>query len=676
MASLDGFLMRAARLPRLASDVGRASALGSELLKEAVELLPQHVERSTEIAMAVGRVGSLAEPTLVKRFAEAYQQLLSKRLPESQSFSKAQAREALAAYVAIEGLGCGAASSLASQASTAAELLEGHELAAALARLAATRSSAPLSQIRDLNASAEDVAVALQKGLLKKGKCLSALSAQDLCNAVVGLARSPLIVPDAVAAIATAARGRCSELRFRSLLDFSRAVGELMAAINGHQRQQVADCLAETFPILASEVQRSFQDGEPDKVGLCLSGLVRIAATLPDEGSEAASFVREVISPSAENILLVCQDDGLEFFEVAAPLLQLEGGEAWTKLLQYLALEGLQKLPDSQESISRLVSILEWAASKDGHISCPPFFDFAVQELSQRMGGALATPADVRKAAKLLMFVHLERPDLLPASAAAIAKTSLMVQPTDLPEVALSLSAMAGLYLRIASLGTSTADVQKHKANESNDDTAVLAGSLEVLSQTAQGLLGPTNSQSDAAFLALSAFAQACRHGNDSDPVRRRVVLSGVQLLDALCQAWTTAWNEKPELLSLQQAHIFVTCVRTFCIGKGAPAPPPSTLQVLDVVLQSITAANHKDARLCLAVLPEIHGDPICPPLLKSLLEAQGVKGEKGGEGAEGGLRQTDQQPGARERLRASMASGSVASQSPQGGFLRRIFGF
>ena len=93
MASLDSFLMRAARLPRLASDVGRASA-SSELLKEAVELLPQHVERSTEIAMAVGRMCSLAEPTSVKRFAEAYQQLLSKRLPESQSFSKAQAREA------------------------------------------------------------------------------------------------------------------------------------------------------------------------------------------------------------------------------------------------------------------------------------------------------------------------------------------------------------------------------------------------------------------------------------------------------------------------------------------------------------------------------------------------------------------------------------------------------
>ena len=98
----------------------------------------------------------------------------------------------------------------------------------------------------------------------------------------------------------------------------------------------------------------------------------------------------------------------------------------------------------------------------------------------------------------------------------------------------------------------------------------------------------------------------------------------------------------------------------------------------LDVVLQSITAAKHKDARLCLAVLQEMHGDPICPPLLKSLLEAQGVKGEKGeGEGAEGGLRgQTGQQmSSAQERLRASMASGNVTSQSPQGVF-RRIFGF
>ena len=104
------------------------------------------------------------------------------------------------------------------------------------------------------------------------------------------------------------------------------------------------------------------------------------------------------------------------------------------------------------------------------------------------------------------MFVHLERPDLLPASAAAIAKTSLMVQPTDLPEVALSLSAMAGLYLRIASLGTSTADVQKHKANESNDDTAVLAGSLEVLSPNSSRSFGSNELTKRCRLLSAVSF--------------------------------------------------------------------------------------------------------------------------------------------------------------------------
>ena len=555
---------------------------------------------------------------------------------------------------------------MASRAADAAELLEPHELTAALARLAAARSSTGPRHPKD----GEDVAVALQKGLLKKNESLHALSAQDLCNAVVGMARSPVLLPDAAAAIATAACGRCGELRsFRSMLDFSRALGEVMGAVEGHQRQQVAQCLVGSFPVLALEVQSSFHSVEPDRVGLCLSGLARIAATLPNEGSEATNFVTEVLSPSADSILLACQKD-LQFLEVGAPLLQLEAGEAWTKLLRYLALEGLQKLPDSQDSTARLISILEWVVSKEGHIACPPFFDFAVQELSTRIG-AFATARDVRKAAKLLMSVHLERPDLLPASAAAIAKTSIMVQPEELPEVALSLSAIAGLYLRVAPLvGVSKDDVGKK--NKGNDEIDLLAQSFEMSSQTAEDLLSPTNSQSDAAFLALSAFAQACRHGDDSDPVRRRVVLSGMRLLDALCQAWTNSWSEKPELLSLQQAHIFVTCIRTFCIGKGAPPPPPSTLQVLEVVVQSIAAANHKDARLCLAVLNEIQGDPICPPLLKSLLEAQGVKGDLGTH-----VEQTGQTADARERLRASMASSASPNPGrPGGGFLRRIFGF
>lgn len=567
----------------------------------------------------------------------------------------------LAAYVAIEGLGHAPRAvslKMASKASMAAAMLEAPELTAALTRLAATRS-----QWRDSSngsaheAAAIDVTLALQKGLLKKCDALDELSAQDLCNAMVGLARSPMILPEAAAKIVAAARGRCSELQsFRSMLDFSRAIGELMSVLEGPQRQLAADCFAETFPHLISEAQKSFQNH--DSIGLCLSGLARIAAALPKESSETASFTREVISPFAETILLICQDEDLQFLEIAAPLLQLENGDAWVKLLRYLAMEGFQKLPDSQESTLRLISIIEWlasvASSQNGNVTtcCPPFFDFAIQELCQRISGLSqvpTAPAAVRRSAKVMSEVYLERPDLLPASAGVLARISILVSVVDLPEVALSLSAMASLYLRVASVGTSK-DISKD-----SDDITLLVRSLEVLSKTAQGLLSPTNSQSDAAFLALSAFAQASRH--DGVDARRRVVTSGVQLLDAMCQVWT---GSQAQALTLQQAHIFVTCLRTFCIGNGAPSPPRSSLQVLEVVVESIAAVDHKDARLCVAVLQEMHADPQCPPVLKSLLGAQGVHGEPALQ--------------ARERLRASMAEG-VAAQPAQGGFLRRIFG-
>lgn len=661
MASLDTFLMRAARLPRMIGGVPSPKhvAAAGELLCEAAALLPQHMDRSTEIAMAAGRLG-FADAKPVEHFAEAYQRLLNQKLPE-ENWSKTQAREVLAAYVAIEGLGHAPRAvslKMASKASMAAAMLEAPELTAALTRLAATRS-----QWRDSSngsaheAAAIDVTLALQKGLLKKCDALDELSAQDLCNAMVGLARSPMILPEAAAKIVAAARGRCSELQsFRSMLDFSRAIGELMSVLEGPQRQLAADCFAETFPHLISEAQKSFQNH--DSIGLCLSGLARIAAALPKESSETASFTREVISPFAETILLICQDEDLQFLEIAAPLLQLENGDAWVKLLRYLAMEGFQKLPDSQESTLRLISIIEWlasvASSQNGNVTtcCPPFFDFAIQELCQRISGLSqvpTAPAAVRRSAKVMSEVYLERPDLLPASAGVLARISILVSVVDLPEVALSLSAMASLYLRVASVGTSK-DISKD-----SDDITLLVRSLEVLSKTAQGLLSPTNSQSDAAFLALSAFAQASRH--DGVDARRRVVTSGVQLLDAMCQVWT---GSQAQALTLQQAHIFVTCLRTFCIGNGAPSPPRSSLQVLEVVVESIAAVDHKDARLCVAVLQEMHADPQCPPVLKSLLGAQGVHGEPALQ--------------ARERLRASMAEG-VAAQPAQGGFLRRIFG-
>ncbi len=94
MASLDTFLMRAARLPRMIGGVPSPKhvAAAGELLREAAALLPQHIDRSTEIAMAAGRLG-FADAKPVEHFAEAYQRLLSQKLPE-ENWSKTQAREA------------------------------------------------------------------------------------------------------------------------------------------------------------------------------------------------------------------------------------------------------------------------------------------------------------------------------------------------------------------------------------------------------------------------------------------------------------------------------------------------------------------------------------------------------------------------------------------------------
>ncbi|CAE7546081.1 unnamed protein product, partial [Symbiodinium pilosum] len=72
-------------------------------------------------------------------------------------------------------------------------------------------------------------------------------------------------------------------------------------------------------------------------VGLCLSGLARLAASLPPQSAEAAALVSQVIGPNAEGLLSQCQDEELVWLEVAGPLLRLEGQEAWASLLRQLA---------------------------------------------------------------------------------------------------------------------------------------------------------------------------------------------------------------------------------------------------------------------------------------------------------------------------------------------------
>eukprot|EP00439_Symbiodinium_sp_Y106_P025001 s1139_g3.t1 len=123
-----------------------------------------------------------------KEEARRYGEVVSERLPSPDAWTKVHAREALAAYIAMEGLGkaAGVATlSVASRAVEGSQLLEAQDLAAALARLAAARSAPPGGAIGSQashtahEAAAADVAMALQKAMAQRVETLKELSSQD-----------------------------------------------------------------------------------------------------------------------------------------------------------------------------------------------------------------------------------------------------------------------------------------------------------------------------------------------------------------------------------------------------------------------------------------------------------------------------------------------------------------
>ncbi|CAE7610192.1 unnamed protein product [Symbiodinium microadriaticum] len=518
--------------------------------------------------------------------------------------------------------------------------------------------------------------MALQKAMAERVETLKELSSQDLCNALVGLARSPLVLPDAAAAVAGTARGRAAELSPRSLWDFARALAELSAVLQGPQKQQVSSCLEATWPVLASSTEQTLRHELQDDLGLCLAGLARLAAALPPQSEEASSFVSHVLRPNAQGLLNHCQDEELRWLEMAGPLLRLEGQEAWISLLRQLALQSLPGLPRGEEMASRFVSILQWVASCDAQAACPPFFDFAFQELRHRVHEL--PQADIRRAAELFSQVHLERPDLLPSAASALARAAR--PPEELPEVALYLSTLAGLYSRVAALPKSE---EASSQEERRTALMALAEKLSGGAATVQELLTPSTVAHDATFLALSAFAQAvCRPVDDVPAARELVLQAGLRLFDSLCHTWSTDTEETGEpRFSPQHVHIFITALRSFCVGKGSASPPVSCLEVLQGVVQHTVASaadGDKEARLCLAVLQELATDPACPGSLKAILpglEANEVHSVQGGEpSGPGGT--------AQRRLRAAMAAspgsqgaGGFAREGQERGFLRRMFG-
>ncbi|CAE7808512.1 unnamed protein product [Symbiodinium sp. CCMP2592] len=358
---------------------------------------------------------------------------------------------------------------------------------------------------------------------------------------------------------------------------------------------------------------------------------------------------------------------------MAGPLLRLEGQEAWVSLLRQLALQSLPGLPRGEEMASRFISILQWVASCDAQAACPPFFDFAFQELAHRVHEL--PRADIRHAAELLSQVHLERPDLLPSVASALARA--VQPPEELPEVALYLSTLAALYSRVAALPKSE-EASSHE--ERQTALMALAEKLSGGAERVQDLLTPSTVAHDATFLALSAFAQAvCRPVDDAPAARELLLQAGLRLFDSLCQTWSSDGEEPGEpRFSPQHVHIFITALRSFCVGKGSASPPASCLDVLQgVVKHTVASAADKEARLCLAVLQELAADPACPGSLKAILpgkEANEVHSMQGGEpSGPGGT--------AQRRMRAAMAASpgsegaSFAREGQERGFLRRMFG-
>jgi len=207
-----------------------------------------------------------------------------------------------------------------------------------------------------------------------------------------------------------------------------------------------------------------------------------------------------------------------------------------------------------------------------------------------------------------------------------------------------------------------------------------LAEKLSGGAERVQDLLTPSTVAHDATFLALSAFAQAvCRPVDDVPAARELVLQAGLRLFDSLCQTWSSDREEPGEpLFSPQHVHIFITALRSFCVGKGSASPPASCLDVLQGVVQhTVASAADKEARLCLAVLQELAADPACPGSLKAILpgkEANEVHSMQGGEpSGPGGT--------AQRRMRAAMAASpgsegaGFAREGQERGFLRRMFG-
>eukprot|EP00928_Gymnodinium_smaydae_P032715 TRINITY_DN23622_c0_g1_i1.p1 TRINITY_DN23622_c0_g1~~TRINITY_DN23622_c0_g1_i1.p1 ORF type:complete len:663 (-),score=178.04 TRINITY_DN23622_c0_g1_i1:63-2030(-) len=654
--------------------------------------------------MAVRRAGP-HDAELVAGFAGAFVRLARSRLPASGNQpTRAQAREALVSYVTARSLGDGAGAAAASLASSAAEgasVLDVPSVVPILGRLAAGET--PESGI-SFDSAAGKVSLALQKPLAN-ASVVSELNLADLRAAALGVARSPEVLPEAAEAIVAAIGERVTaaasaggaEMPPRDLLDLAWTIVELRNRVQ-ERRAACEAVLSQMWPCVAGAVERSFASAASSSA-VCLPGLARIAAALAPDDPAVRDFATVVLQPNAKPLLAFVREN-FEAFEPLSQLLRLAGKDVESSALQQVALEALPALPGGLAGAERLLVVAEWEAAvlarrSDGSEApaFAPFFDFALEELLQRISDL--SSKQLRRAAKLFAEVPLERPDLLSGAAAtlaqaAVARHSAGVKGSDhLSDIALNLSAFAALFIRLANQTSASKE-------DLNAIAAVFDADGEAVEAAVREASFTSRREIDAACLALSGFAQvACKAPETLDSsTQQRLLTSGVRLMDALCTAWTRSRIE----LAVPQAHILVTALRGFCARPGAPAPPLTAVELLRALVERAEAAPvaDRDAQLRLAMLRELRADPRCPEELRGLLPeplpeqttddtaaaaARGAAAAGGPAGGGGGG------SSAAGRMRAAMAAAGSAEPGAGGpsagaaqdggarGFLKRLFG-
>jgi hypothetical protein len=597
---LDEFLTTAARLARRRGG-GELTAFIRQrdtLLREAPSVLQKHPERAAEIAFGVQRVGPY-NAAQVAHFAAEFARIARGRLPgPGERLTRTQAHEALGAYLALHGLGEGATSAMAPLEAYAAEgaaVLNAPVLASALARLGSGPKGSTL------------VSRALQASFVTNPASLAALSLPDFVAVAGGVARAVEVLPDAAAAVLAAASSRFEEMPQDILLDLTWVVAELRSRVLEHHG--AADAfLKEAWLRIAGHLTEAVKVNAEGTHMHFIASLRRIAAALPSDSLALQSFGSVVLRPGLPVLTQSVADD-MDSLELVAPLVRIAGddGSGWAALLQRTSLQGFSNLPLTVAGTERLLLVTEAVAEiEKGAPAFPPFFDFAFEELLQRLN--VLPPSELRRVARLFASVHLERPDLLSGAATSLSAAAALITSCDtsveetkhLPDLALSLAAFSSLYGRVVEV----------RPDANSDGIATSDGALEAIARVLEGLgdafiqqairLPATDSHgTDAACLALSAFAGVLCRAPETipDTVRGRLLSKGVALFEVLCSSWTRAGIS----LTAPQVHIFLVALRALCAGPGVAAPPGAVTTMLRTVLAHASAkapAGDRDAQL------------------------------------------------------------------------------